>query len=121
MPNKAFTREMRLLSSEEYDQVFKKPQRAGGKGMLILVRPNELDHPRLGLIVPKKVLKRAVWRNRVKRIARETFRLSQDSLPNVDIVFLAKPPIGDLSNREISSTFKWLLIKISRQLGKQRS
>lgn len=122
MPSKAFPREMRLLSSEDYDQVFKKPVRFGtSKGILILARPNDLDHPRLGLIVPKKVLKRAVWRNRVKRLVRESFRQSQDSLPNVDLVFLAKPHIGDLSNRELSSTLKWLWTKISRQLGDQRS
>lgn len=123
MPNKAFPREMRILSSEEYDQVFKnpKPLRMGSKGMLILARPNELEHPRLGLIVPKKVLKRAVWRNRVKRLVRESFRLSQDTLPNLDLVFLAKPGIGEIPNRELRSTLKWLLIRISRQLAKQRS
>lgn len=123
MPNSSFPRKMRLLSSEDFDRVFKKPVRFGfaAKGILILVRPNELDHPRLGLIVPKKVLKRAVWRNNVKRIVRESFRLSQDSLPNVDLVFLAKQNIGDVSNRDLSSTIKWLLKKVSRQLRDQRS
>ncbi len=37
------------------------------------------DFPRLGLVVSKKSLKRAVERNRFKRIAREAFR--QNTLP----------------------------------------
>ena len=121
MPNFSFPRELRLLNSEEYNQVFKKPVRVGAKGMLILACKNESDTPRLGLIVPKKVLKRAVWRNRVKRLVRESFRLSQDSLPNVDLVFLARPGIGDISNHDISSTLDRLWAQISRQLGNRRS
>ena len=73
MPNQDFPRSKRMLSSEEYDQVFKKPARAGSRGLLILARMNDCSTPRLGLVVPKKVLKRAVWRNRVKRLVRESF------------------------------------------------
>lgn len=121
MPNYAFPREMRLLSSEEYNQVFKKPVRASAQGMVILACRNNLSEPRLGLVVPKKVLKRAVWRNRIKRLVRESFRLSQDTIPNVDLVFLARPGIGGLSNRDISSILNRLWAKISRQLDNQRS
>ncbi len=121
MPNNAFPRDKRLLAPEDYDQVFKKPVRAGANGMLVLARKNDLPHPRLGLIVPKKVLKRAVWRNRVKRLVRESFRQQQDSLPNVDLVFLAKSGIGDLSNRDLTSALNRLWAQISRLSGKARS
>ena len=121
MPNQDFPRSKRMLSSEEYDQVFKKPARAGSRGLLILARMNDCSTPRLGLVVPKKVLKRAVWRNRDKRLVRESFRLSQDSLPNADLVFLAKPGIRDISDRDLTSTLNRLWAQISRQLNKQRS
>lgn len=121
MPNSAFPREARLLASEDYDRVFKKPVRVSAQGMLILACKNDQDCARLGLVVPKKILKRAVWRNRVKRLVRESFRNTRESLPNIDLVFLARPGIGDISNRDISSTLDGLWVQISRRLGKQRS
>nr|WP_315984226.1 ribonuclease P protein component [Aliamphritea spongicola] len=36
----------------------------------------------------------AVNRNRVRRIIRESFRLEQQQLPNVDIVILARKGLG---------------------------
>ncbi len=43
---------------------------------VFLLRPNEVEHARLGLIVSKKV-GCAVVRNRIKRVCREAFRLLQ--------------------------------------------
>ena len=45
---------------------------------------------RLGLAVSRKVSKRAVARNRIKRIARESFRLRRGSLPAVDVLVIAR-------------------------------
>lgn len=41
---------------------------------------------RLGLIVGKRVLRRAVDRNRARRVVREVFRCNRLELPEVDIV-----------------------------------
>ena len=118
MANNTFPRSVRILTSEEYDKVFKNPVRASVPGILVLARKNEEDCARLGLVIPKKVLKRAVWRNRVKRIARETFRLTQHSLPNIDLVVLARPKIEDISNSELSAIFRRLWLQISHRLEK---
>ncbi|STO63775.1 ribonuclease P [Haemophilus parahaemolyticus] len=58
--------------------------------MTLLARLNTAENPRLGLTVAKKHLKRAHDRNRIKRIVRESFRLKQHELPNMDFVFVAK-------------------------------
>lgn len=49
-------------------------------------RPNELDHARLGMVVAKRQFRRAVDRNRMRRIIRETFRLQGPDLPALDVV-----------------------------------
>ena len=49
--------------------------------------PTDADTPaRLGLVVPKRLLRRASMRNAVKRQAREAFRLKAASLPLADMV-----------------------------------
>lgn len=117
MEGNTFPREIRILTSGEYDQVFKKCIRASVPGVLVLGhKTKNVGHCRLGLIIPKKVLKRAVWRNRVKRIAREAFRLSKQSLPCVDFLVIAKPGIRDISNAELTQSLLSLWEQISRRL-----
>jgi ribonuclease P protein component len=56
-------------------------------------RPNDLDCPRLALIVPKRLAPLAVTRNRIRRIVREAFRLQQRALgPEDCVVRLVKAP-----------------------------
>ena len=56
------------------------------RGPLCLVaRPNTLGVARLGLVVGKRMIKRAVDRNHAKRVIRESFRLSS-GLAAMDIV-----------------------------------
>lgn len=57
----------------------------------MLTRPNDLDYPRLGLAISRKVAKSAVARNRLKRIARESFRRHQRELGGLDCVVMARP------------------------------
>ena len=116
MASNIFPRSARILSTEEYDKVFKKPVRASEPGVLVLACKNDKERSRLGLTVPKKVLKRAVWRNRIKRIARETFRQNQHSLPNIDLVILARPKIEEKSNSELREVFIRLWRQISHRL-----
>jgi ribonuclease P protein component len=49
---------------------------------------------RLGLIIPKRLAKRAVLRNLLKRLARESFRHALPGLPRADMVLrLVKAPL----------------------------
>ena len=110
-----FSRELRLLTPEHFKRVFAEPVRAASPQITLLACPNSLEHHRLGLAVPKKALKRAVWRNRVKRVVRESFRLNQASLPAIDIVVIAKGGVKEMDNEEL---FK-LLEKLWRTLSRR--
>ncbi len=115
MANHTFPRELRLLTPEHFKRVFADPVRAASPQLTLLAKPNGLPHARLGLTVPKKALKRAVWRNRIKRLVRESFRLKQHQLPAIDIIVIAKSGVGELSNADILT----LLDKLWRTLSRR--
>ena len=57
---------------------------------VILLHPNQLPHPRLGVTVSKKV-GNAVVRNSIRRRVKEIFRLHKSWFPaGQDIVIIAK-------------------------------
>jgi ribonuclease P protein component len=58
-------------------------------------RRNSLAHARLGLVIPKRLLPRAVDRNRVKRQLREWFRLNHAEIAGHDwLIRLIAAPIA---------------------------
>ena len=85
-----FTRNVRLTTKAQYNQVFDCPHCFLGKYWKVLAKDTKQATPRLGLAVSKKVLDRAVDRNTYKRIAREVFRLNQTKLATMDFVVMAK-------------------------------
>ncbi|MGL9733996.1 MAG: ribonuclease P protein component [Symbiopectobacterium sp.] len=104
----AFPRELRLLTPSHFSFVFQQPNRASTPQITILGRLNSLGHPRVGLTVAKKYVKRARERNRIKRLTRESFRLHQHTLPAMDFVVIAKKGVADLDNRALTETLEKL-------------
>lgn len=120
MRTTGFPREARLLSGVEFKRVFDARQVESNRYFRIhwAVRP-DVDEPaascvspgaRLGLAIAKRVARRAVDRNRIRRIARETFRLRRQILRPVDFVVLAKPPaaVADSGTLKLALEQLWL-------------
>ena len=63
----------------------------------LLARENTVGYPRLGMIVAKRNAKRAVDRNTVKRIIRESFRMNKAALSANDYVVILKRPVGTVA------------------------
>lgn len=105
-----FPRDKRLTQPGEYRRVFERGyhRRFQEKGLLLRVRENNYSHPRLGLAIPKRALKRAVDRNRVKRLARESFRQHSLYLPAVDIVVFGQSELLSMDNAVILQQFEVL-------------
>ena len=112
----SFTRELRLLDAAQYKYVFAKARRFGNRSFTLLVRKNEEEHARLGLAIAKKSAKRAVDRNRIKRIIRESFRHTQHQLPNIDVVIMCRPSAVALTKAEIRQQLDQQWSYISRKL-----
>ncbi|HHL31203.1 MAG TPA: ribonuclease P protein component, partial [Oceanospirillales bacterium] len=76
-------------------------------------------HSRLGLVISKKVDKRAVQRNRIKRISRETFRNTKFA-SSCDFVVLARPNITRLANKELFNSLDQLWNKAQSRIEQIR-
>lgn len=70
---------------------------------------------RLGLVVGKKLLRRAVDRNRVKRCLRDVFRRQRQDLPECDLVvrLIGRPPVP--GSDDVADDFRILLGKLRRR------
>ncbi len=78
------------LSRSDFERVYRAGRRAQGSLFAVVVLENGLAHTRLGLSVSKRCARKAVHRNRVRRILREAFRLSLPELPaGLDLVLIA--------------------------------
>lgn len=99
----SFPRSHRLLTGDDFKQVFGKARRSRDELFTVLMRNIDGDNPRLGLAISKKELKHAVDRNRIKRLTRESFRLSQHDLPNADFIVMTRKKAGETSNEELLS------------------
>jgi ribonuclease P protein component len=97
---KTFPRAARLLT-KAFDEVFRAGQSAGSHFFRVLVRPSPSSAARLGITVPKRVMKHAHDRNRIKRLVRETFRQQRAALPAIDLVVLARGTIAAADNAAI--------------------
>lgn len=130
-----FSRQERLLKAEEFSRVFKKPFRSSDRYFTILAVDIEIDDigdvdaeqvktgliksgPRLGLAISKKNAKRAVDRNRIKRLIRESFRQNQHQLPLIDLVVMAKPITKSAENRQIFNSLEQHWNKLVRNFQK---
>ena len=98
-----FRKQAKLLKAADYNHVFDKPTRSSDYYFTVLARPNNLFHARLGLAFTKKKVRLAVARNRLKRISRESFRMSQlgQNKLSVDYIVLAGAQCTKATNQQL--------------------
>lgn len=119
MSDQGFSRDRRLLASAQFKAVFDHtPYRISSKYLLLLARPNDVGHARLGLVVSKKNIRRAVARNRVKRLARETFRTRLPSLDALDVLFLARSGLDVLPPAEQTTQINHSWQRLAQRVGR---
>ena len=80
--------------------------------MTLLAVPNQLQYPRLGLAISRKVAHTAVARNRIKRVTRESFRHWQTRLDPLDIVVLGRIGVAAQPGKALDKALEKLWIKL---------
>jgi ribonuclease P protein component len=114
LSNNTFSKSVRLRSPKDFQFVFAKAQKFSNRHWTFIVRPNNLPYPRLGLAIAKKQLLRAIWRNRVKRLARESFRQHKMALKGYDIVVLGRKNMQEVDSAVLTQSFLHLVRQIKR-------
>ena len=105
-------KEFRLRKQRDFENVFDKGFYFSGNFLSLKTAKNGLPISRFGFIVSKKVSKKAVQRNRVKRLLRESIRLMQkDVRAGFDAVFISKAGIVGKDFEEVNLVVEELLKK----------
>ncbi len=112
--SKRLTKRRRLTKPLDYQHVFNDARKFAGNGVTALVRSNDSDAARLGLIISKRYSKKAVSRNHFKRVVRESFRLNQASLGGYDIIIIGQPGIAKKSDDQLRVTLSRLWSEIGQ-------
>jgi ribonuclease P protein component len=105
-----FSRLQRLNRPAEFGRVFAEALRSQDHFFTVLARANPHNTARLGLTVSRRVAKRAVDRNRLKRLARETFRMLD--LPSLDFVVIAKADAKRASAPELRASLEQHFLRL---------
>ncbi len=101
----------------EFQSALTAPCRVAGTHFLVRARSNGLPGARLGLIAGRKAARRAVDRNRAKRLARAVFCSMRAGLPAVDFVLQLKNDLRRSGNLEVREELCGLLKKAADRFG----
>ena len=99
LSDRRFGPERRLRRRRDFAKVFSGGIRLNARVVTVIVHPNGMNHPRLGLAVGRRVASRAVVRHRLKRRIRESFRHNLERLGGLDVVVLVKPGVEKMESR----------------------
>jgi ribonuclease P protein component len=108
-----FTRDQRLLTSADFQRVFDNPLKSADSFFTVLSKKRlEGTYSRLGLAIAKKQLRRAVDRNRIKRLIRETFR-QEPSLEEqpIDFIVMTRHSVRAKTNAELQQSLQQLFVQ----------
>ena len=85
----ALPKDFRLKKRSDYLNLYKSGANTiKTKYFTFLIKPNKKNNPRLGVVVRKKIIKQAVKRNYVRRVANSLFIIDKQALEKIDIVII---------------------------------
>lgn len=112
-------KENRLKNRVAFSATYKQHRSFADELLILYVgRKKEHDeHIKFGFVVSKKISKRAVKRNKIKRLMRENIRLYLKNYPEPNfksMVFVAKQAAVDKNFAQIEKSTKFLLEKSAK-------
>ncbi|MBL0166031.1 MAG: ribonuclease P protein component [Propionivibrio sp.] len=111
----AFPNSFRLTKTDEFSSVFGFRKALKSTHFLLHYRlraAEEVAGARLGLVVAKRLLRRSVDRNLIRRLAREHFRMMRCRLPSRDLILRLAARPEPLDRRALAEEIRGLLGKM---------
>lgn len=107
----------RLRRASDFAELRDATGRWQGRHFLLRWIVTSRDWSRLGLAVSRKVSKRAVERNRIKRVIRESFRAQRETLRALDVLVIARASAAGTDNAALRDDLEraWQNLKTLKQ------
>jgi ribonuclease P protein component len=103
----------RLKKKKDFEKVFSSNLFFSSNLILVKQKENEKQEIRIGFVVSKKISKKAVERNKIKRILRDQTRHMLDQLKKgTDIVVIARKPLLFASFKEVENDLKNVFLRL---------
>jgi ribonuclease P protein component len=112
MARATFPRAARLLTARDFARLRTRSRRVATPNLTAEVAASETAGVRMGLAVSRRVSRKAVRRNRIKRIARDSFRHHRALFPALDILVIARSSADLQDNSTLHAEFAHLWQRI---------
>jgi ribonuclease P protein component len=93
--------DIKLRTAQQFKKAFSHAKKLSSDKYYLLFKVNNLDYPRLGILIAKKNVAKATSRNRLRRKVKESFRLHQHQIKGYDVLFIAYKSLDELNNEEL--------------------
>ena len=104
-----FSKKLRIVSKKDFADIKNHSSKKRDRFFVVNVKVNHLTYSRLGVIVSKKSIPKAVCRNKLRRYCKEWFRLSHQNFPGYDVVIVIRHNALTLSAKKTTVCLNKLL------------
>ncbi|MBI2577293.1 MAG: ribonuclease P protein component [Candidatus Wildermuthbacteria bacterium] len=102
---------LRLTKTKEFERVFRGRNSVRSEGIVVRRKENQFPFSRFAVVVSKKVSKKAVERNQIRRFLSEAIRKRISEINNGwDIVIIALPGLS-IKTEEEAARIAWKAFK----------
>ena len=108
----ALNKKNRLKKKKDFESVFKKGKAVKGNFLFAKYLKNDLDCSRFAFIVSSKVSKKAVVRNRIRRVLSDISRTRLKEIGPVDAILIADKRIIEAPREKIEQDLEAIFRKI---------
>ncbi len=112
-PGLKFPRACRLRRPAQFKHVYAAGCRLGNEFFTASSQANQAGVARLGMSIAARALRRAVDRNRMRRLIRESFRAHRFGLPALDLVIGVRSGAQSADNARLRAALEQLWRKLS--------